>query len=40
MLGLGNEVRGFDTEQDLVDPKEHLEMYRKFLGEDEYDQTQ
>ena len=31
----GDEVKGFDT-KDLLDPFEDLDIYKDFLGEEEY----
>jgi len=31
----GDEIKGFDT-KDLIDPFEDLDIYKEFLGDEEY----
>ena len=40
-MGFQDEVRGFDAdENDFVDPIYHLEIYREFLGEEEFSKVE
>jgi hypothetical protein len=39
VLGFKDEVRGFDADENFVDPMEHLDIYKEFLGEAEFEQV-
>ena len=37
VLGFKDEVRGFDADDNFADPLEHLEIYKEFLGDAEFE---